>query len=193
MRNINKLIADVAEKCVAHGITFSLQHVKNVDEKNLPCSGYFDEQSLVVATKKPKVQDWVDVLVHESCHLDQFIGKSKLWNSSNDPVHVVEAWIKGKKVSLNKRDEAFNNALLLELDCEKRSIKKIKKYKLNIDTEQYAQKANSYLFAYLVALHEKRWYTSPYENPKIWKEMPTKLLTLKNYIDGYRKYKHLYK
>ena len=135
----------------------------------------------------------MDVLVHESCHLDQFIGKSKLWNSSNDPVHVVEAWIKGKKVSLNKRDEAFNNALLLELDCEKRSIKKIKKYKLNIDTEQYAQKANSYLFAYLVALHEKRWYTSPYENPKIWKEMPTKLLTLKNYIDGYRKYKHLYK
>lgn len=193
MRNLNKLIADVAQKCVAHGITLSLQHVQNVDVENLPCSGYFDEKSLVVATKKKRVQDWVDVLVHESCHLDQFIGKSKLWDSNDDPLHVIEAWIKGKRINFTKRDKAFKNALLLELDCEKRSIKKFNKYKLNIDVEEYAQKANSYLFAYMVALHEKRWYTSPYENPKIWKKMPKKLLTLKQYVDDYWKYKHLYK
>lgn len=193
MRNLNKLIADIAQKCVAHGITLSLQHVPQVDIENLPCSGYFDEQSLVVATKKKRVQDWVDVLVHESCHLDQFTEKSKLWDSDNDPLHVIEAWTKGKKVSLSKRDKAFENTLLLELDCEKRSIKKFKKYRLNIDIEEYAQKANSYLFAYMVALHEKRWYTSPYENPKIWKKMPKQLLTLKEYVDGYWKYKNLYK
>ena len=193
VRNLNKLVADVAQKCVAHGITLSLQHVQHVDEENLPCSGYFDEQSLVVATKKPKMQDWADVLVHESCHLDQFTEKSELWVSDNNSLHVVEAWIKGKKMSYNKRDLGFKNALLLELDCEKRSVKKIKKYKLNINIEQYTQKANSYLFAYIVALHEKRWYASPYENPKIWKRMPKQLLTFEQYVEDYWKYKALYK
>jgi hypothetical protein len=193
VKNLNKLIADVAQKCVAHGITLSLQHTEKVDEENLACSGYFDEQSLVVATKKKKIQDWVDVLVHESCHLDQFTEKSELWVSDNNSLFVVESWIKGKKMSLAKRDVGFNNTILLELDCEKRSIKKFKKYKLNIDIEDYIQKANSYLFSYMIALHEKRWYASPYENPKIYKKMPKTLLTLKEYIDGYWKYKHLYK
>lgn len=193
MKNLNKLIADVAAKCVAHGVTFSLQHVKSVDEENLPCSGYFDEQSLVVATKKPKIQDWVDVLVHESCHLDQFTEKSELWVSDNNSLHVVEAWIKGKKMSLAKRDRGFANTLLLEIDCEKRSVKKFKKYKLNINTQEYIQKANAYLFSYAVALHEKRWYASPYESSKIWKKMPKQLLTVEQYIEDYWKYKHLYK
>lgn len=193
VKNLNKLIADVAQKCIAHGITLSLQHVEKVDEENLACSGYFDEQSLVVATKKKKIQDWVDVLVHESCHLDQFTEKSKLWVSDNNSLFIVEAWIKGKKMSLSKRDQGFKNALLLELDCEKRSIKKFQKYKLNINIKDYIQKANAYLFAYMVALHEKRWYASPYENPKIYKKMPKELLTFEQYVEDYWKYKSLYK
>lgn len=192
MKNLNKLIADVATKCVAHGITLSLIHVKNVDQENLPCSGYFDEKSLVVATKKKKIRDWVDVLVHESCHLDQFVEKSEVWVSDGDSLSVVESWIKGKKMNLAKRDQGFKNTLLIELDCEKRSLKKIKKYNLNIDIEEYTQKANSYLFSYMVALYERRWHSSPYENPKIWKKMPKKLLTLKQYINDYWKYKHLF-
>lgn len=193
MKNLNKLIADVATKCIAHGITLSLQHVESVDEENLACSGYFDEKSLVVATKKKRVQDWVDVLVHESCHLDQFTEKSELWVSDNNSLFVVEAWIKGKKMSCEKRDRGFANTLLLEIDCERRSIKKFKKYKLDIDIEDYIQKANAYLFSYAVALHEKRWYSSPYENPKIYKKMPKQLLTVEQYIHDYWNYKHLYK
>ena len=192
MRNLNKLIADVAQKCVAHGITLSLQHVKNVDQENLPCSGYFDEKSLVVATKKKRIQDWVDVLVHESCHLDQFTEKSELWVTDNNSLSIVEAWIKGKKMTYKKRDLGFKNTILIELDCEKRSIKKFKKYKLNVDTQEYIQKANSYLFSYVVSLHEKRWYSSPYENPKIWKKMPKRLLTFEQYVKDYWKYKQLY-
>lgn len=193
MKNLNKLIADVAQKCIEHGITLSLQYVENVDQENLPCSGYFDEQSLVVATNKKRMQDWVDVLVHESCHLDQFTEKSKLWVSDNDSLSVVEGWIKGKKMSLVKRDKGFANTMLLEIDCERRTLKKFKKYKLPINTQDYIQKANAYLFSYSVALHEKRWYASPYEIPKIYKKMPKQLLTVEQYIHDYWKYKHLYK
>ena len=193
MRNLNKLVADVAQKCIAHGITLSLQHVTHVDTENLPCSGYFDEQSLVVATKKKKVQDWADVLVHESCHLDQYTEKAKVYTNDKFGICIVENWINGKKMSLKKRDLGFKNTILLELDCEKRSIRKFKKYKLTINTQEYIQKANSYLFAYMVALHEKRWYPSPYENPNIYKKMPKQLLSFEQYVQDYWKYKHLYK
>ena len=66
-KNIQKLIGEVAYKCIQNKIFFHLDYVNKVDQENLPCSGYFDEKNLVVATNKKNVREWLDVLVHESC------------------------------------------------------------------------------------------------------------------------------
>jgi hypothetical protein len=187
-KNIKQLIGDVAFKCIQNKMFFHLDYVNKVDQENLPCSGYFDEKNLVVATNKKNVREWLDVLVHESCHLDQFLEKSKLWVSDNESLCVVEAWINKKNISEQRRDKGFKNTIALELDCEKRTIAKIKKYKLDINKEEYIQKANSYLFAYLYTLIYRKWYPTPYENPRIWKKMPINFLTIDQYLDKNSKY-----
>ena len=187
-KNIKQLIGDVAFKCVQNKIFFHLDYVNKVDQENLPCSGYFDEKSLVVATNKKNVREWLDVLVHESCHLDQFLEKSKLWVSDGNSLLIVEAWINKKNISERRKNKGFKNTIALELDCEKRTVAKIKKYNLNINKEEYIQKANSYLFSYLYSMIHRKWYPTPYENPRIWKRMPKNFLTINQYLDRNSKY-----
>ena len=188
MKNISKLIGDIAYKCIKNKIFFHLDYVNKVDQENLPCSGYFDEKNLVVATNKKNIKEWLDVLVHESCHLDQFLEKSKLWVSDANSLFLVEAWIHKKNISIERRDRGFRNTVALELDCEKRTIAKIKKYGLDINKDEYIQKANSYLFAYLYALIYRKWYPTPYENPRVWRKMPKNFLTIDQYLDKNSKY-----
>jgi hypothetical protein len=187
-KNIKQLIGDIANKCIENKIDFRLEFVNRVDTENLPCSGYFDEKSLVVATNKDNYREWLDVLIHESCHLDQFSEKSNIWKSDSTSLSIVEAWINGKKVSEERKISGFKNTIMLELDCEQRTVKKIKKYEIPINKKEYIQKANAYLFSYLYALNYKKWYPTPYENPKIWKKMPTSFLIVNEYLDKNSKY-----
>ena len=68
-KNVQKLISDIMTSCIKNEINFRLEYVDQVDQENIPCSGYFDEETLAVATKKERMQDWLYVLVHESCRI----------------------------------------------------------------------------------------------------------------------------
>ena len=170
-------------KCIKHGINFRLEYTDQVDQENIPCSGYFDEDTLAVATKKEKMEDWLDILVHESCHVDQFLSGPKVWIPYEKALFIVEGWIHGKKFSKKKLESGFKNAIAFELDCEKRTVAKMLKYKIRFNKKQYIQRANSYLFAYTYAFINKAWYPKPYEQPKIYNNMPTKFLTVEEYFD----------
>lgn len=183
IKNITKLIADISKKCIENKINFRLEYADQVDTGNIPCSGYFDEESLVVATKKKNIQDWLDILVHESCHLDQFTEKSSFWFPDEVGLHVVESWIKGKKINVSKAREAFLNTINLELDCEKRTVRKLKKYKIKFNSELYIQKANAYLFGYGVSFKKRIWPSKPYENFSVYNKMPKKFLTGEKYFN----------
>lgn len=186
-KNIQKLISDIALKCIQHKINFRLEYTDQVDQENIACSGYFDEESLVVATKKRHTQDWLDTLVHESCHLDQFIEKSPLWGDEKS-LFIVEDWIHGKNIRKSILEKGFKNTLALEMDCEKRTIAKMEKYNICFNKKDYIQKANSYLFSYTYAYINKAWYPQPYEKPRIYKHMPSKFLKVDEYFDLDSKY-----
>jgi hypothetical protein len=67
----------------------------------------------------------------------------------------------------------------MELDCEKRSVAKIKQFKLPINIKEYIQKANAYIFFYRALSKTRKWTTkdkSPYTVEAVWKKMPSKLL-----------------
>lgn len=182
-KNIKKLLADISVKCVKNGISFKLEYAPQVDVKNIPCSGYFDEESLVVAVKKRKTNDWLDILVHESCHLDQCLEKSKYWYKDEVTLDIVEGYLKGKNYSKTRLKTAFINTINLEMDCEKRTIRKMKKYNIKFNTSLYIQKANSYLFGYGIVYKTKVWPKTPYESPLIYKKMPKTFLNAENYLN----------
>ena len=187
-KNIQKLISDIMTQCVKHEINFRLEATDQVDQENIPCSGYFDEKTLAVATKKEKMQDWLDILVHESCHLDQFLEGPPVWIPDKDCLFIVEDWIHGKNLHKKRLETGFRNTIRLELDCEKRTVAKMQKYGIRFNKKQYIQKANSYLFSYTYAFVNKAWYPKPYEKPKIYNHMPIKFLTVDEYFDIDSKY-----
>lgn len=124
--------------------------------------GYFDSNKtkdyngvLACAMKNPLS---FNVLVHESCHLDQYIENTKLWRDADNYLSVFFDWVDGKEIHHKKLKKAFIISQQLELDCERRAVKKIKKLNLDIDVERYIQEANAYIYLYTYIYMNRVWY-----------------------------------
>ncbi|TFG98652.1 hypothetical protein E4H12_05410 [Candidatus Thorarchaeota archaeon] len=144
-------------------------------------NGYLTDEGnvLATATAKPKKQ-WFYTFVHESCHMDQCIEQARVWKNlkinGRDVTDLVFAWLEGI-VELNQ--DQFDNyayrAAMIELDCEKRSVKKILHYDFEYDVLEYTQRANSYVYFYRMLRTTRKWYTigrEPYNVKEVWSQMP---------------------
>lgn len=182
--NIIQLIDDVFEIAANHGVNAHLDGEREyINMDGVPCNGVFIDHpspQLVVACKKS--QDlWLPILVHESCHMDQWIEQCKAWTDSKigdntDKMDILSLWLNGY-VDLNKNqlDDYIRGMREVELDCEKRSVVKIMNYGLGIDVKEYIQKANAYVMFYNYMMKKRTWYTpgqEPYNTPAIWGNMP---------------------
>lgn len=165
-------------KCRFHNIKITIPKVRGVVHDGVTCSGYFEEDPLefVVATgRSPKF--WFSTFVHESCHMDQWIESIPIWNqkiNSKDPLDLIDLWVTNE-VSLDDKTlaDAIDIALEIELDCEKRSVEKIKEYNLPIKIETYIKKSNAYVWSYRFLKETRNWdHTALYEIPAVWRAMP---------------------
>lgn len=178
-RNTNAFIMDLIHKCISNGVTIyweaRMEYITlNTDLGDVPCSGYFNDDTdgdvpeLAVAMGGG-IQKWLPVLVHESCHLDQWLEKSPLWTRHplGDPAGLIDDWINGEEFEPEVVDTIFKENIALELDCEQRSVKKILENHLPIDIDTYIQKANAYLMFYLYCKKHRTWSDpkhSPYQD-----------------------------
>lgn len=178
--SIDNLINDIKDKCDKLKVKMLLENEEKVNlpgGDNMKSSGYFDsdEKILAVGTKKP-LNDWIIILIHESCHMDQWSENSKIWQEYMNCEYDIWGWLEGT-VELNEKElklgiQASRN---LELDCEKRASEKIKFYNLEniINIDEYIQKSNSYILFYNYMLKYKKWYNKPpYEIREIINIMP---------------------
>ena len=177
MNKLETLVKDfIASESRKHGfrVKFYDSYMAQLDGKDYS-SGYFHYPEisklknpyLAVGTKRA-TQSWVETLLHEYCHFLQWKEKSKLW-------------IKYMK------NPSIKNTTNLEIDCEKRTIKLIKKLKLEayIDVKKYAQGANSYITFYHIYERTGKWYQkAPFEIQDIYAQMPTKIGSIKSLKPG---------
>jgi len=126
------------------------KHNKGIDIRdstyvvsNGRCGGYCDGEKIVIAGKSEYFQE---VSVHESQHLVQSVENSPLWTD--------EDWWSGKFDALHF--EKIYNLLLLERDCELRSVKVAEKWDI-LDTKEYKKNANAYLLSYHYMFLNKSW------------------------------------
>lgn len=127
-------------------------------------SGYFDQDKKILAVAQGR-NDWLDVFVHESCHMDQFLENSPVWVDGVNSVDRYFDWLGDKDIADHVTHTT--RAGLIEFDCEKRPVEKIKKYQLPIDIPTYTKKANAYSQFYLHSLKTRKWYPAnnkPYDN-----------------------------
>lgn len=179
--NINKFISDLTEKCNHYGIELYIGSKKRVNCGGVYTSGYFDgeDKKLAVAGGLDAVS-FISILAHESCHLEQWILNNKAWKDYNKLSNEYDFMDIVKGLTPVDPYSYCKTMAKLEWDCEKRTIQMIKKYNLPIDINIYSQKANAYVYFWLLLPELKTWYSSsksgkaPYGNKKILKQCSTK-------------------
>ena len=166
----------VKKQCRMYGVKCSLRNVKYLRlSGNIKCSGYFDDTTdkkpaLVVSMNRP---DWLEILVHEYCHLTQWAEGIDLWEKAGESLAVMEDWLGGKEVK--DIDYHLGMARDLELDNEKRSVELMKRWGLDVDLDNYIRKANAYIQFYNYLGKTRRWsnpQNAPYGNQNVVNEMP---------------------
>lgn len=174
------------------GVFFSFEYKETVNYKDIVCNGFFDSSYehnsdnnvlafLSVAVKKD-IKKWLPIFVHATCHMDQWLEKSPLLLDKSY-YQTLNDWLQGKEYSQEKMKDVIEKIITLELDCEKRSIEKIKNNNLPIDIGTYAQRANAYLYFYQYMLKNRTWYkTAPYDINEILYYMPKEILHIENYF-----------
>ena len=179
-----RLIKDLVCDLVQNGITVRFAAEKTVSyesvkKKKITCCGWFDEIELACATKQPE-EYWVQTFCHEYIHFLQFKEKSEHAINENDI--LFDKFLCNMRVSKSKLDIAIDKLQKTELDCERRSVQLLKKYKTGFNFKRITQRANAYIYFYSVAKDLKSWYVS---SPSLIKEiidmMPSKFLRIQQY------------
>ena len=147
-------------------------------EGGILCNGYFDDITSTLACALGKdVSQWLVILLHESCHMDQWVEKVTEW-TENAGMDNIEKWLNGDdSVNMKNIDNEIRTSIIVEVDCEKRTVEKIKKYGLDsiINIDEYIQKSNAYVLFYLWMRKNRKWYTigkEPYNIPDVVNVMP---------------------
>lgn len=171
-------IDDTLEIADKNRITIRVSEDKLVYENETDktgCVGYFSSynRELAISVYDKNIIKWVGLLVHESCHMDQYLEDRVFWNRCINGTANFFEWLDHKREFTPRQLEKNRNlAIELELDCEKRSIEKIKKYKLPIDIKQYKQKSNTYFYGIMYCGVKRNWYNRIYSKKAIWSLAP---------------------
>jgi hypothetical protein len=179
-RNVDKFISEMLEDCEKRGINVLISLEKYLKDDGIKTNGYFDEDRKTLAISvNHALKDWLCVLVHEYCHSLQYQEKDPIWINGGDSYNKFFEWL-GGETRLSKKDLNYHcrKALMIELDCERRTVKMIKKYNLPISQSEYCRRASAYIYFYLFVKKMKRWYKigkEPYRNDNILKLMPSNL------------------
>ena len=147
-------------------------------EGGILCNGYFDDITSTLACALGKdVSQWLVILLHESCHMDQWVEKVPEW-TENAGMDNIEKWLNGDdSVNMKNIDNEIRTSIIVEVDCEKRTVEKIKKYGLDsiINIDEYIKKSNAYVLFYLWMRKNRKWYEigkEPYNITDVVSVMP---------------------
>jgi hypothetical protein len=206
--NLNDFIKYVETSCKENDVELVVTDNARVHYNSMECSGFFDpEVSISLTAEHIKIKDFkplenkeetkkvlafskggksdfevLSLLAHEYSHMCQYQEKSKLW-ISGEKFAIFDNWLSGIDYEEEELNDSWKSIVLLEADCEKRTLELIKKLKLDIDEKQYAKTANAYLYFYTWCKKNRAWYkTAPYQIKEIVEKMHDYILDAEEYV-----------
>ena len=120
--NIRKLFDDIKNNCKKYNVRLKLIEKKYIKlSDNLKVGGYFDEGSfnqkpILACAMGNKFEKSLSILIHESCHLDQWIKKTNVWEKSNG-IELIDEWLSGKEIDKKKLDIIFKKVIDIYIGC----------------------------------------------------------------------------
>lgn len=123
------------------------------------CTGYFSEDTRTLAVARfNNLETFIPVLAHESCHMDQWIENEFLWEKCSVGHTIFFKWLAEEiEVKPAILEECVYDIIRLEFDCEKRTIAKLKKYRIPTDFDFYIRCMNIYLYLHLFSIEKREW------------------------------------
>ena len=178
--SIESYLNHLKEKTKEYNVKLILKNQKYFLDEGVPIGGYFLEEplELAVAINKPK-KIWIPYLIHEDSHLDQWIDQYTNTQVKGCASELMHSWIAGNNYPTEIIHKAIESLREMELDCERRALKKIKQFDLPIDQLYYIKSAAINIHQYNYALFRRKYLrkgkTLPYENKQLISEMPITL------------------
>jgi hypothetical protein len=176
----HQFVSHVKNHLAEHGMKLVIGRGKMVNVGGYRCVGYFDDTEKVIKIAGQS-QEFLSTLVHEYSHFLQYINKLKIYKKSNIAGYIIDDWFRGNEYPEKKLKRAFFIVRAMERDCEKRAIKLIKKFNLQIDPKMYAKKAHCYIYSHFMMEKTRKFYSykkSPYHSPVVLKIMPSSMAVL---------------
>lgn len=169
--SVNSFFIDTINTAIKAGIS-----IKFIHEYSQKYKGFFDADDATLFVymldhkeNPEELKNWLTVFVHESCHMDQHIEESPVWSDTTvgnlSTENIIDSWL-DHYIELNNKhlNDYIDKTIACELDCEKRTVAKIKKYRLPIDTKEYIKSCNTVLYMYEVIKTTRAW-TKPGSGP----------------------------
>ena len=144
------------------------------------CEGFFNDQEKMIKIARHSA-NFLETLVHEYSHFLQYINNSKIYNKSDKAILMVDEWFAGKEFPQDKLRRSFFIIRAMERDCEKRAVKLIKKFNLQIDEKLYTKRAHCYIYSHFLMEKTRKFYAykkSPYRSSVVLKIMPSSMAVL---------------
>ena len=176
-------ISFVKDECKKNSVKFKpykRSYIKLTDD--IKCGGFFDDGSDPKLRKATLAfaqgrKDFLELMVHEYCHMTQWIDGIGLWEISASSMSTIDEWLSGVDHPMEEVEAALNASRELELDNEKRSAEMFKKWDLPVDVNLYIKKSNAYVLFYNYMKISRKWSApgnAPYTNKNILDAMSDK-------------------
>jgi hypothetical protein len=172
----------IKKECAKRNCTVKLFQKQNAFLKN-HSDGEFCESEMEIYCYKnlsDKTNYWLAVLAHEYCHLIQSLKNKTLWSNFQESASLINEEVdfifSSKKIGAKNRKKVANSIIRLELDCEKKTIKLLRKLKAPIDYDYYIFYSNIVLYKYLYWARFNKWISTKHSK----KEFDNLFLKFKN-------------
>jgi hypothetical protein len=158
-------ITDCITELCKYDVKIELSNSDNVyiQEENIRVNGYWDDSNenhlvFACAIGKP-IKKWGPIFAHEYCHFLQWKDKDQLWYDYQS-ISVDENYkiYHNLPIEKDRLEFCLNTYRDVELDCEKRTVKLLKKYKVPVDITEYIRGANAYVHFYNYIKRYRKWY-----------------------------------
>lgn len=120
------------------------------------------------------IDDWFTIYIHEYGHFLQWKNEWEKWEPYNKYVVSMNSYLDNENNTVTRK--TVRKIQEIEIDCEKKVLKLIKKHKLHIDVAEYTQNTNLYIYCHIFFRKYRKFYT-PY-NKELLQMMPKKLFTV---------------
>lgn len=189
-RGTKQFVKFVRQHLAEYGMKLVIGRGRKVNSDGCRCSGYFDEDQKHIKIGR-KTPDFLSILVHEYCHFLQYINNSRVYQKSEKASRIVDNWFAGKNYSPLILKRAFFIVRSMELDCEKRAVRLIRKFGLPINLKIYSKEANCYVYSHFLMEKTRKFNpfkVNPYYSKQVRRIMPSKIDPTSNLTIPWRIY-----